>query len=139
MGVCIIGIVIIIVGIIFHFKYEKDHSYWDSGLWLFLAALGYIIGAATLTIVTIFGISTLANDDIEYQKMLNEREAIEYRLEQIDNDENLLVNGGVYDDIVEYNNKLVEYKKWSNNFWIGWFWSDAPATLDYIELDKSVS
>lgn len=139
MGIFIIGIVLIIVGIIFHYLYEKSESYWDSNWQLSVVMIGYILGIAILIFVTILSIITLANEDIQYQKMLNTREAIEYRLEQIDNDENLLINGGVYDDIVKYNNELVEYKKWSNNFWFGWFWCDSPATLDYIELDKSVS
>ena len=139
MGIFIIGIVLIIIGIIFHCLAENNASYWNNTFQIFMAVLGYIVGAVILIIVAIVGPVTLVNDDVEYQQMLNTREAIEYRLEQIDNDENLLVNGGVYDDIVEYNNKLLEYKTWTHNFWIGWFWCDSPATLDYIELDKSVS
>ena len=59
---------------------------------------------------------------------------------RIDKEENLLVNGGVYDDIVEYNNTIRWYRKWGrNNFWVGCF-NPAPIDeLEYIDLYKGVS
>ena len=54
----------------------------------------------------------------------------------VEDDSNFTINGGVYNDLVEYNNKLRSYKLYTHNFWVGWFYADTPAELDYIELVK---
>ena len=69
------------------------------------------------------------NADIEYQNALRQYEVIEYRLKENKNDTNLLIS-----DIVEYNNKVCEYKKWKNNFWLNWFYPADIDKLEYIEL-----
>lgn len=68
-------------------------------------------------------------------KKAEEKNAIEYRLKQIDtNDKNLLVNGGVYSDIVEYNKKIHDYKYYGSNLFTNWFIPYKLTQLDYISL-----
>ena len=71
--------------------------------------------------------------DIDYQKVLYEREVLEYRLNHKEND--FPGNEMLYSDIVEFNNKLRSQKKWANNPWTNWFNNEKIAALDYIELD----
>ena len=69
------------------------------------------------------------NADLDYQNTLRQYETIEYRLKENKNDTNLLI-----DDIVKYNNKVCEYKKWKHNFWLNWFYPADIDKLEYIEL-----
>ena len=75
------------------------------------------------------------NADLEYQNMLLERTSIEYRLEQAESEDSFMTNGGVYYDAVQFNNDLRAYKTYTHNFWVGLFWTDKPAELEYIELN----
>lgn len=129
MGILLIGIVSLVIGF-FWLRYD------DLSFGAFISA-GF--GAVAIVVSLIAGIYHLSANEIEYQNMVECKEAIEYRLDMLDENNNLMVNGGVYDDLVNYNNKLREYKTYSNNFWIGWFVTNKAAELDYIELPKSVS
>lgn len=129
MGILLIGIVLFVIGF---FWYRQDDLSISA---IFLAVLGCV----AIIVSLIAGIYHLSANEIEYQNMVECKEAIEYRLDMLDKDINIMVNGGVYDDLVNYNNKLRGYKTYSNNFWIGWFVTNKAAELDYIELPKSVS
>ena len=71
--------------------------------------------------------------DIDYQNASYEREMLEYRLDHREDD--FPGNEMLYDDIVNFNNKLRSQKKWANNPWTNWFNNEKIAALDYIELD----
>ena len=71
--------------------------------------------------------------DIDYQNVSYEREVLEYRLNHKEND--FPGNEMLYSDIVEFNNRLRNQKKWANNPWTNWFNNEKIAALDYIELD----
>lgn len=70
--------------------------------------------------------------DIDYQNALYEREVLEYRLDHREDD--FPGNEMLYSDIVNFNNKLRNQKKWANNPWTNWFNNEKIAALDYIEL-----
>jgi hypothetical protein len=70
--------------------------------------------------------------DIDYQNALYEREVLEYRLDHREDD--FPGNEMLYSDIVKFNNKLRDQKKWANNPWTNWFNNEKIAALDYIEL-----
>lgn len=137
MGVMLVLGAILVIGIICYFIYE--HS--DVGEWLCGIGVGCIVISSLLGVI--FGVACIAasmNADLQYIEMIERKTAIEYRLDNIENeDSNLLVNGGVYNDIVEYNNEIHYYRKWGrNNFWTGWF-NPAPIDeLELIKLDKSI-
>ena len=129
MGIFLIGIVLFAIGF---FWYRKD----DLSIG---AMVSTAFGCLAIVVSLAAGTYHLSANEIEYQNMLERKEAIEYRLEMLDEDTNLMVNGGVYEDLVTYNNDLREYKIYSDNFWFGWFVTDKAAELDYIELPKGVS
>ena len=129
--------IIFLIGLILFLKYHKDWEHegaTETGITLMF------IGGLVIFICGILCLCFAATADLDYANMVEKRDAIIYRLEQIENEENLLVNGGVYDDIVEYNNEVRKYKKYgSSNPWTNWF-NPAPIDkLDYIKLPKSVS
>lgn len=97
---------------------------------------GTVICVAAIVIISMGCIIVNITAPKTYADMAQEREAIEYRLDKIEDDSNFTVNDGVYNDLVEYNNKLRGYKLYTHNFWVGWFYADTPAELDYVELIK---
>ena len=130
--------IMFVIGLILFLKYRKDS--WDHEGTVTIGITLMFIGGAIILICGILCLCFAATADLDYANMVEKRDAIIYRLEQIENEQNLLVNGGVYDDIVEYNNEIRKYKKYgSSNPWTNWF-NPAPIDkLDYIKLPKSVS
>jgi hypothetical protein len=86
---------------------------------------------------SIFGITGIidaqVNGDVNYQNKLYEKEMLEYRIDNMEND--IVGNEMLYNDIVEFNNELRSIKKWANNPWTNWFYNQDIATIDYVELD----
>ena len=139
MGIFIISFLILVFGIISLIIYKRKYSnYISKGAnWLIS---GYVFTLIGVIIILVCGILCLCinadiNADLEYQNMLLERKSIEYRLERAESEASFMTNGGVYYDAVYFNNKLRKYKTYTHNFWIGLFWADKPATLEYIELN----
>lgn len=134
MGLLWIGLGVLAIAIVLHILYN---NWWNSPeCFCTISVLSYGIGIALILICGIACIISNVSNDIEYQQELHKREAIVYRLEHLDSEENLLVNGGVYDDVVEFNNNLLTYKTWTHNPWVGCFLTDKVAELDYIELPE---
>ncbi len=75
---------------------------------------------------------TQISKDKNYQDALYEKEVLEYRLEN--KDENLVGNEMLYSEITKFNNELREHKTYCNNLWLNLFHNDKIATIDYIEL-----
>lgn len=133
MGIILVLIILAVIG--FFICYLIETKMIGNHLFLDLTALGIAVGACiALVVCGAQCIIAKANANLEYQNTLQQHDAIVYRLEQTKNDKNLLINGGVYDDIVEYNNKIREYKKWKHNFWLNWFYPADIDELEYIEL-----
>ena len=68
----------------------------------------------------------------DYQKTLYEKEVIEYRIENQDN--NIVGNELLYNDIIEFNNELRDTKRYANSWWTNWFNNAKIASIDYIEI-----
>lgn len=129
MIILFLSLLILIVGIIIICS-KKDvtsgiHFVGDL-LVIFGAAISFTLGGSIIAIQTI--------KDAEYQSALYEKEVIEYRIENIDN--NTVGNELLYNDIVQYNNNLRKAKMLSNNLWINWFVNDKLAEIDYIEYKE---
>lgn len=126
IGVFVIGVAALVVNGKFKFSW-KIHD--------ILFYVGVACTAAGLLLSLISGCIALGNAaiyDLDYQNALHEREVIEYRLDHMS--ENITGNEMLYNDIVEFNNKLRSQKKWANNPWTSWFNNKKIAALDYIEL-----
>lgn len=94
-----------------------------------------ILGLIASLIVGVSIIVTNVGKDIEYQNVLYEKEMLEYRIDNID--DNIVGNEMLYNDIVEFNNDLRRVKKWANSPWTSWFNNQYVATIDYIEFGNT--
>ncbi len=131
MGIMLILGFGLIVGIVLIFIGKKKHNTYDISGWTLFGIFGILILLCSLNII-----ASQTTADSECQKLQERKNAIEYLLEQIDtNDLNIMINGGIYDDIVEYNNDVREYKIFRNSFWTNWFVSKGLDEFDYIEYD----
>lgn len=95
----------------------------------------------TLALFGLFGalfagiaiIDVNVNKDIYYQNTLYEKEMLEYRIDNME--DNIVGNEMLYNDIVEFNNELRSVKKWAYNPFTNWFYVKEIAAIDYVELD----
>lgn len=126
IGIFVVGIVLLIIGNASKISYNAR----DFITFIGIACLvfGGIFGIITGGI----GIVTAINEDIDYEKTIYERDVLEYRLEQLD--ENVTGNELLYNDIVEFNNGLRYTKKWVDSPWTSWFFNQKIADIEYIEL-----
>ena len=98
----------------------------------FAGTMFMVLGAVSLA----FAVGLIASEQIcaenNYQKTMYQKEVLEYRLQN--QDENIVGNELLYNDIVEFNNNLRDVKKWSANPWTSWFNNAKIATINYIEI-----
>lgn len=123
-----IGTIMLIIGVrdTYNFSWQTNDVLQNIGIMLTLIGIfAEIICAAGI-------IGNRIGYDIDYQNTLYEREVLEYRLDHREND--FPGNEMLYNDIVEFNNKLRSQKKWANNPWTNWFNNEKIAALDYIVL-----
>ena len=107
-------------------QYYYDDAIMTIGIILIVVAIFasmFVIG---------FIIDAQADSDITYQDKLHEKEMLEYRIENMN--ENIVGNEMLYNDIVEFNNGLRHAKKWAYNPWTNWFNNAKIASIDYIEI-----
>ena len=127
-------LVIIAVGLVLLAIYND----WDA-LWFIAIVIG-VVCIIVASIGTVGGIDHSINYDIEHQKAIEERNTIVYRIEKQSDSENdsnyFIVNGGLYNDIVEFNAKVRNDKKWGNNHWTDWFNGWVYADLEEIDINK---
>ena len=106
----------------------------DDG-WLPLLAFLLAVGLIGGLVAGSLAIATQVAKEVNYQDAVHEREALVYRLEH--REANLVGNEMLYSEIVEFNNDLRREKKWANNPWVGCFYNDLIADLDYIKFKDS--
>lgn len=132
MIITLTALICLIVGIIF-FVIDDNFAITYGSLSIF----GLYLSAFSIAILLSCGAVILdmnVSKDIDYQNMLDERELIEYRIE--DKGRNFVSDGKLYNDIVEFNNSLRKVKEGANSPWTNWFYNDDIATIDYIEVEE---
>lgn len=72
-------------------------------------------------------------DKRDYEKFIHEKDVLEYRLESGVEIGNELL----YNDIVEFNNKLTDYKYGRENIWVSWYFNPKIAEIPYIEYKNN--
>lgn len=128
MGIFIICAIILAIGIFLCIHNLKD-SYGDG----VLCSLIIILFSIPLIITLIVLMCVQIPKQKDYETALYERQVIEYRLEN--KSENVVGNELLYQDIVDYNNSLRSHKRYSDNFWVNWFFNNKIATIEYIEIE----
>ena len=128
MGIILGLIIFAVVGFFICYLIDTKTAYDHFLSELFCTVVG-LVACIILIICGFQCIISKANADLEYQNTLQQYEVIEYQLKNNKSDIKLLTK-----DITEYNNKVREYKKWKNNFWLNWFYPADIDELEYIEL-----
>lgn len=124
MIITILSVLLLIAGIILLAISHNDVLF-GCGL------VGAFIGGIMTLVCIVLLLGKQINKEIDYQNALYEKEVLEYRIENMDND--ITGNEMLYNDIVEFNNELRSAKKWANNPFVNWFWNEDIATIDYVE------
>ena len=117
----------IIVGCaLIHYGSGNNDNALGAGIMLVVvfSLIGIVLG------VMIIG--TQSARDLDYENKLYEKQVLEYRLEQVD--DNITGNEMLYNDIVAFNNGLRRTKRLANSPWTNWFFNKDIATIDYIEI-----
>ena len=127
IGMFIAGIVLLIIS-----KSSKI-SYSAQDIICYIGIICLVLGGIIGTITGGISIGTVINADIDYEKAIYERDVLEYRLEHLN--ENMTGNELLYNDIVEFNNRLRYTKEWADSPWTNWFFNQKIADIGYIELD----
>lgn len=117
------GIVLFIIGMLRDWAMEPD-------------AIGVLFGVSLVPLmICLFTIaSAQIGRDVKYEERLHERNMLEYRLEQAEEDNNVIEYAELYNDVVKFNNSIRRTKKWGNNPWTSWFFNPLIADLEYIEV-----
>lgn len=131
MGVCIITLLVSVIGIIIIVLENKSviaEAWGAVGIVVLTAGivLTLVLGTYAVVVAAKVGIGT------EYQNMLFERETIVYRIDK--EKENIVGNEMLYNNIVEFNNKVRAEKNGVDNWWLSWFFNKDIAKIEYIEL-----
>lgn len=118
----IVGIVCLVIA-----NRNMEDTWFIIGL--ILTVVGLILGI--LCAIAIIDVNV--NKDIYYQNTLYEKDMLEYRIDNME--DNIVGNEMLYNDIVEFNNELRSVKKWAYNPFTNWFYVKEIAEIDYVELD----
>lgn len=131
MGISILIVVGLLASIaLFELGTHKLRG-WDN--WAInTGGIGAIIFGICAVVAVALLLSVQINKDVEYQNALYEKEVIEYRINNME--DNVVGNEMLYHDIVEFNNDLRSVKKWANNRWTNWFVNDLKADMNYIPI-----
>lgn len=129
LGLLVIGIILAIVDAKVYFQNWKAESTIDYAKFVTM-----FLGSMITFITFVFILINACTYEVEYQNTLHTRDVLEYRIEHME--ENITGNEMLYNDIVEFNNKLRGAKKWALNPWTNWFNNQDIASIDYIELDN---
>lgn len=127
VGIFVAGIVLWII------NNSSKISYGARDIIMYIVIACLLLGGIMGTITGGISIGTAINADIDYEKTIYERDVLEYRLEH--SDENMTGNELLYNDIVEFNNRLRHTKEWVDSPWTSWFFNQKIADIEYIELD----
>lgn len=132
MLVLIMFAVTIVIGIalLLFFRINDNYALMVPGVVLLIVGVGAVIIASG------FAIGVSVSKEKDYQNTLYEKQVLEYRLDHIEDD--LVGNEVLYQEIVDFNNKLRECKFYCDSPWIGLFYNDKIATIDYIEMPIGV-
>ena len=133
MGIIILSVVLFIVGFIL--TKVADKKYWDyCQVWYGICGLAFkVLSIFCIIISATISLMVQIPKQKDYETALYERQVIEYRLEN--KSENVVGNELLYQDIVDYNNGLRSHKRYSDNFWLNWFYNEKIATIEYIEIE----
>jgi hypothetical protein len=98
----------------------------------FLSVSGVVIGLLSTLICVLFLIGNNINPELKYRK-----DEITYEIlqEQVDNGD--YNSTTLTSDIIEYNQKVTEYKDKYDSPWVGWFYYKDCEKLPFVEIRET--
>lgn len=127
MLIILIAIGLLILGVVLINR--SNYNDWADFIGIMLVVImTFVVGICSIVII-----GAQINKEVTYQNKLYEKEMLEYRIDNMEED--VVGNEMLYNDIVEFNNGLRNVKKWANNPFTNWFYIKDVATIDYVELD----
>lgn len=122
----IVGLAIVII----------EHNVYKAPEWVGIA--GCVLLFAGMIVVIIgggLGIGHSIDYDLAREDAIEQREVIVYRLEQQANSDarsgEITINGGAYEDVRKFNQRVRYQNKWGTNPWFNWF-----VGWDYVGLEE---
>ena len=130
ISVLFIGVAMVVVD-----KIIDENTKYITPEWLHSIGCSIIV---LFSVVNIFAAAILfcniTSKNIDYEATLYEKQVLEERLEQAQDNPYNIGNEYLYHDIVEFNNNLRSVKKWANNPWTSWFNNEKIASIDYVDI-----
>ena len=133
MGIIITSAILLIVGIVLMVICAKKNCDCIDDWYGMIGLLLTVLAIFALVISSVIAMVIQIPKEKDYQQAVYERQVIEYRLEN--KDDNIVGNELLYKDIVEFNNNLRQHRRYADSFWIGIFLNDKIATIEYIEIE----
>ena len=125
-----IGIAIVVIDKIIDEKTHYVTPDWLRPIGSFIITVFSV--ASVLAAVILF--VNVVSKNVDYEAALYEKQVLEARLEQVQDNPYNVGNEYLYHDIVEFNNNLRSVKKWANNPWTSWFNNEKIASIDYVDI-----
>lgn len=88
-----------------------------------------IVASIVFIALGIWATIVKCREDIDYRQTVYERDELQYRWDCSNHDAMQL-----YDDIVRFNRELCSCKHYYDNLWIGIFFNDKVATIEYVDI-----
>lgn len=134
----ILFVALLIVGLagVIICKVIDDHSRYVSPEWLsFTSWCLFGLGLVAIVCCLIIIACVQPAAQLKYEQCLYEKEVLEARLDQLDENPDAVGNELLYRDIIDFNNNLRNVKRWGSSKWVNWYNNMIIAeNVDYIDL-----
>ena len=125
MLILIISMIIFIAGIVFMYFGLKN---WNDGLGI-AGSFSLVIGGIVATVCVVMAITSHIDVEYKYQKDYMEYEILQ---EQIDSGNYNSIT--ITSDIISYNKKVMNNKRYYNSPWIGLYYYEGCEKLPLLEV-----
>lgn len=121
----VLGIVMIVLGN----KNDPGALFGGGVTCITLSVFGFVLAIAFILMVQI-------PKEKDFQNKQYEKQVLEYRLEHLE--DNVVGSEMLYSEIIEFNNNLRTCKHYADSLWVGLFYNDKIATIDYIVIGEEL-
>lgn len=119
MIITLITIGIAVAGIIMLVFEHRTHKF-ISGLYVTGFFMTFF-GILAVIITTLFILRAEINPEVHNYKKKSQRDAY---IEILQSENKVYLTSDFYESVIDFNEDIYRYRKWGNNSWTNWFWSD---------------
>ena len=125
MGILIALVLLIAVGITMVLIFEYRHMGLSMTGVMIIAVMG-------VCLLAVLAVATIENT-IHKTSYLSQYEVIRETISDSRENMNEIERAALLNKVIEINSNLATYKALSDNFWVGWYYNDRIAELEYLE------